>query len=314
MDNDERKELINAVETINAEYIALINSREYQLGRRLINIINDIKHFRVDKIVVRCFRFIRKKSADSILIKKEQSKDNMHNKTDELNALSNTSVTVYTCVTGGYDNIQPIIYHTPGFKYILITDNPKIKPAGWEVISIPNYIIEMQLSNANINRYIKMHPKELFPDNDYTIYIDGKVQIISDLKELLLHTKCYYGIAMHRHRFRDDIYSEAQACIAYKKGDSNNIKKQMSKYKKEGMPEHFGMCEAAVIVCDLKNENAQKLLDSWWKEYLASNSGRDQLAFPYLIWKKHRSITDIGNLGDNIETNPKFRMVGLHNG
>ena len=145
MDNDERKELINAIETINAEYIALINSREYQLGRRLINFINDIKHFRVDKIVVRCFRFIRKKSADSILIKKEQSKDNMHNKTDELNALSNASVTVYTCVTGGYDNIQPIIYHTPGFKYILITDNPKIKPCRMLNLHLENIATDIRI-------------------------------------------------------------------------------------------------------------------------------------------------------------------------
>jgi hypothetical protein len=84
----------------------------------------------------------------------------------------------------------------------------------------------------------------------------------------------------------------------------------MEKYKREGLPSHFGLFEATVIVSDLNNPKSSDLLDSWYKEFSDSNSMRDQLALPYVIWKKGFSIEDIGFLGDNLKRNPMFRWYG----
>lgn len=68
------------------------------------------------------------------------------------------------------------------------------------------------------------------------------------------------GIAMHNHRERDDIFSEAESCKLLRRGDPDKIDLQMTRYKSAGFPAHFGMNEATVIVSDLKNEN---LLNFW---------------------------------------------------
>lgn len=58
-----------------------------------------------------------------------------------------------------------------------------------------------------------------------------------------------------------------------------------------------------MIISDIKNKTSQELLDSWWKEYLNSESMRDQIALPYVLWSRNIKTEDIGNLGNNINNN-----------
>ena len=77
----------------------------------------------------------------------------------------------------------------------------------------------------------------------------------------------------------------------------------------EGMPEHFGMYEANIILSDLHNPESQKLLSAWWEEFLASESMRDQVALPYVIWKSGHRCEEVGFLGGSMFRNPKFKKV-----
>lgn len=64
------------------------------------------------------------------------------------------------------------------------------------------------------------------------------------------------------------------------------------------------MNEATVIVSDLKNEKSVELLELWWQEFIKSESFRDQLAWPFVLWENNLMIEDIGNLGNDIYKNP----------
>ena len=140
--------------------------------------------------------------------------------------------------------------------------------------------------------------------------MDGNVQVVSDLTALTEIAKCSkIGIAMHKHPARKCAYVEAQVCIASKRGNADAIKKQMERYRKEGFPENFGFCEATVIATDLRNPNAKQIMECWWNEFCNTGSGRDQLSFPYVLWKNGFSINDVGLLGNNILFNPKFRII-----
>ena len=77
------------------------------------------------------------------------------------------------------------------------------------------------------------------------------------------------------------------------------------------MPAHYGLLEATIIVVDLKNEIAIKLMNEWWDEFNYWKSGRDQLAFTYVLWKNGFTLNDVGILGNNKFINPKFR-IGSH--
>lgn len=85
----------------------------------------------------------------------------------------------------------------------------------------------------------------------------------------------------------------------------------MKEYLQQGFPKKFGMLEATIIVTDLKNPVAKKILDDWWKEFISTKSLRDQISLQYVVWKNNFRIDDIGVLGNNLYKNPKFR-VNIH--
>ena len=114
---------------------------------------------------------------------------------------------------------------------------------------------------------------------------------------------------MHKHCIRDCLYEEAKVLKIWKKGNKKYIDSQIKEYMKEGFPSNFGLAEANVIITDLNNDKAEKILELWWDEFVKSKSMRDQLAFPYIIWKNGFDINRITTLGNNVYDNPKIERI-----
>lgn len=305
-------DLIKALELVNQDYLNTFYSSEYRTGKRMKKIAHAIQQGDIREMVgfVSSLRVQKK-------VRKVSDKNRVQpicaNKTTTKEALTyhNRTVSVYTCITGGYDQPVEPIYYPETEKFVLFSDDlPSSAESAWHGIpldKVPGLKPEM-----NANRYCKMHPYTLFAQEDYSIYLDGNMQVVSDLTALTeIARKSKVGIAMHRHPMRNCAYVEAEVCIASHRGNPEAIKKQMKKYREEGFPDDFGFCEATVIVCDLSNPNGKRILESWWDEFCRSGSGRDQLALPYVIWKNGFAVNDIGSLGCNLQFNPKFRIVNL---
>ena len=227
---------------------------------------------------------------------------------ERIGELTEKKVTVYTCIVGKYDIPQMPLVLMNNHEYVLFTDNKEIKYDGWIIKDIPQYL---KGKNANyINRYIKLHPWEFF-ETRYTVYIDGNVRLLTGVVAYLAKTNVKTGIAMYSHPNRDCLYREADARIYLGKGNEDAIKVQISQYKKEKMPENYGLKEATMIVCDLENPMCKKIMSEWWNEFIRSQSNRDQLALPYILWKNNLKINDIGDLGKNIRDDLKLQ-IGYH--
>lgn len=286
--------LIKKIEKLNEEYL---NSGDYSLGiytKYLYSLFKNKKFIQLFRMIM--LHFKQKKVKEDIdNIYKEQSTYIVDNKQQR-------RIAIYTCITGEYDNVEEPLIAEKACDYFLFTNNNSLKSNVWNIKEIPEGIKKIS-NNAKINRYIKMHPKELFPDYDYAIYIDGNVKIISIISQLVNKINSKTGLAIHRHCQRTCIYEEIKACRAYKKGKYCDLKKQVNRYKKEKFPNNYGMLECNMIVSDLNNNNANKILSEWWHEYLKSESMRDQIALPYILWKKNLKIDDVGNLGNNINKN-----------
>ena len=295
---------IDLIEKLNREVIELKKSKEYTIGQKVIKFIDAIKHGNFFKLIQALkSKFIEKKVPINI------SKELYYKQGKDLKSRG----VVYTCITGGYDLPKEALYDDENLDYILYTDNLQSKLIGkWNLRSVTN--LGFYGKGNLINRFCKMNPFILFSNKkyDFAIYIDGNVQIVSNVSRLYsLAKQSNLGIAVHRHFARDCIYDEAVACNLLKKGNKESIIRQMQKYKQEGFPSHFGLYEATIIVVDLHNKHAKNVLEYWWKEYLDSQSMRDQLALPYVIWKNGFNFNDIGDLGNNLYKNPKFRIY-LH--
>lgn len=295
------KEYLKNIEKLNLEIIELKKSKEYVLGRKILTIKKLLKQFKFKEVI------------NEITISKKIKKYNFHDEQKnnyvipKLENERKPKIVVYTCVTGNYDNVLEPFVKVNNIDFVLFTDikeNNKLKY--WNTMEIP-YKLE-KYDNIYKNRYIKMHPNDFFSEYDYSIYIDGNVQVMSDLTDLVYSVNDKTGISMHRHKSRNCIYNEIEVCKIRKKGNYKELKNQVEKYRNEGFPKEFGMLEATVIVTDLKNNKAKKIFEDWWNEFCLIPSMRDQISLHYIIWKNKLTINDFGCLGYNLYRNPKFRV------
>lgn len=300
---EEIENMLEMIEKINLENLKYKSTKEYLIHKKR----EDGKKILKEKGFLKFLYFNYKKNK---LIKMyETIKENgkiydIINKSDK-----EYKVAIYTAITGNYDKVLEPLFIPQNCRYILFTDNQNIKSDKWEIRPIPEKVKKIK-NNILINRYIKMHPKEFLEEFDYSIYIDGNVKTVSDLTTMIGEINDKTGLAIHRHYLRNCIYEESKVCALLRKGNVKNLKEQVKKYKQEGLPNNYGLLECGIIISDLKNPKSEEILNKWWEEFIQSKSNRDQIALPYVIWKNGNSIEDVGNLGDNLYLNSKFRVEG----
>lgn len=304
----EENYLIKKIEELNLEIIDLKESNEYLKGKTVIKFTNLIKKFKFITLFKAINKKIRKRKLKNYIDYEATENDFVTN----LDMNNKPKIVIYTCITGGYDKLISPFLKLENIDYVAFSDNKEDKNEDWTIREIPENIKELK-NNILINRYLKFHPYELFEKEgyDYAIYIDGNIKVVSDFTDMTYAVNEKTGLAMHRHYLRDDISNEIETCRILKKGNYKKLKEQVNRYKSEGFPDDFGMLECNLIVSNLKNKKGQVLLDNWWEEFKTSESYRDQIALPYVIWKQGYKIEDVGNLGKNIRKNGKLRII-LH--
>lgn len=301
MENNEY--FIKRIEELNLENIELKKTEQYKKGDDIMKLIEMVKKFQLAKILK---KQINRKKVKKFNLHGELENDFKYD--TSLVKDKKPKIAVYTCITGQYDKLITPFLNFDNIDYIAFTDNKEEDNKVWEIRDIPENIKQLQ-DNILINRYIKFHPSELFKENyDYAIYIDGNIKVISDLTNLVYAINNATGLAFHRHQFRNCIYNEIEVCRLIGKGNYEKMKKQTQRYRQEGFPEQFGLYECNVIVSDLKNNTGIELLHTWWNEFRNSESYRDQICLPYVVWKNNCQFDDIGSLGNNVYKNPKIRL------
>lgn len=293
--------LVKKLEELNKEYL---DSEYYQLGKYISYLRNLIKKRRFIKLSRLLFIHLKKKKGPKV---QKEIKSDIQNLKCIIEKNNDFKIVIYTCITGNYDNIEEPLLLEQGCDYILFSNNKDIQSINWKIQEIPENIMKLE-DNAKINRYIKMHPKQLFKDYDYAIYIDGNIKIVSELSQLIKKINRNTGLAIHRHCANTCVFDEVKTCRAYGKGNYKKLRKQVDRYKKEGFPKNYGMLECNILVSDLKNNMSEKIFDEWWNEYINSESMRDQIALPYVLWRNKILVNDIGMLGNNVNVNPVIKI------
>ena len=216
------------------------------------------------------------------------------------------SITIYSSSYGNYDNIkqQPKIQNV---KYVFFTDNSHVTCPGWDVV-VENNILS-HYSPVLKAKYFKLHPHILFPESDYTIWIDASIIIKnSDFVQIMLSYLTENGFAAYKHPKRFSIFEEHLRLVNDRNFQYKDIiNNQINVYKKENFPINFGLWAGGILVRQNKNKNAEIINNLWWEEILKWSS-RDQLSLPYVLWKNNLKIDTI-NL--NQISNQLFR-INIH--
>lgn len=218
-------------------------------------------------------------------------------------------VAVYTCVTNGYDKVSPPAILTPGVDYLCFNDGSIKVPAPWQDVQI-----DRTYSGKDANRYVKIlpHLNDRLKYYDLTIYIDGAIEIVGDLAPLIQQVQCAEGQTfMYEHPRRNCVYLEARACVESMKAPLAETSRLLARYRKEGMPEAFGLFEGGVIIRKA-GSGFERLMETWWQTYLGG-VGRDQLALMYSSWETGVSIHSLGKPDHRFEQR-SFRCKSGHKG
>jgi len=232
----------------------------------------------------------------------------------------NMKIAVYTSIFNGYDNLIEDQFQMDGVDYICFTDQ-SIQSTNWKVVnSIPIY----NDPNRNAKKY-KILPHRYLHEYDWSIWIDGNIKVISDIRNLC--TNGLYKVYDHMQVFdkRNCIYDEAAAILNF--GDINSkrtpergiknwkdnpmvITDQINRYKLEGYPSNNGLATNPIIVRNHNSIEVIKNMEDWWNE-IKYNSKRDQLSFNYIAWKNNFSFIYLQ--GDSRD-NEYFKSIGKHIG
>ena len=229
-------------------------------------------------------------------------------------------IAVYTSIFGGYDNLIEDQFQMEGVDYICFTDRD-IESKTWKVVkSTPIY----NDPNRNAKKY-KVLPHRYLKDYDWSVWIDGNIKIISDVRPLC--NGDVYKLYDHMQVFdkRNCIYDEAQAILNFgninserypEKGIKNwkdnprLIVEQMNRYISEGYPKQNGLATTPIMVRSHHDEDVIKHNEDWWSE-IKYNSKRDQLSFNYIAWKNDFNFVYLQ--GDS-RNNEYFVSMGKHIG
>lgn len=200
-------------------------------------------------------------------------------------------IVVYTAIFGNYSGLieQPKLDNV---DYICYTDQD-IKSKRWEIIKVE---APVKVDNTRSNRYFKLLPhKHLSENYEISVYIDANIWILKDIRTLVEEKMQMAKMACFDHNQnekdkRDCIYLEYEAILEfakthdYQKDNAEVMRKQMSRFKEEGYPEHNGLITAPILIRQHFDSELITIMEAWW-EIVLNESKRDQLSFNYVAWK-----------------------------
>ena len=304
MTKSKEYEYNNALEQLNKELIHTLDSKEFKTGQKKLKLKYAIRHLKFGQI----FIGIKHKIVASKLKKSHVSNENFITYDD--NITTDKRIAVYTCITGNYDSLLEPLIHPDNIDYYVITDMNIDKNSKWIKIDINKFEELKKLDNTRKARYAKTHPHMFFGEYEYSIWVDSNFRIVSDLSKFIKNTNSTVPFASHWHPYRNCIYTESIACKMRKKDDEKIINNQIDFYRKDGMPDNFGLIETNMIVRKHMDEKCIKIMEEWWNNIIQW-SKRDQLSLPYVIWKNGYTMKDFGFIGKNVRENYSVQVL-LH--
>jgi hypothetical protein len=192
------------------------------------------------------------------------------------------TIVLFSSLFGEREPLNPDCFG--GFRAdrtVLVTDRPREVPDGVEVLIDP----EPAGDPVRASRRAKLMPHRFFPDAAWTIYLDNKSRLLRAPRDILgpLSARADANFFAYPHFRRDCVYQEIRTVLENGLDDPRIVRERWRTYRREGMPRHAGLIEGHFIVRRRAPE-VERFGEQWFDQ-VQRFSRRDQLSFPYLVWK-----------------------------
>ena len=303
---------------------ARAKANHYRGFRGALRLVREKQFYRLWWLCKRKLRIMTERKTASMFLpaglrapaegKTEKSADTNHEPVAP-DYFSGERIAVYTVIFGTYDLLREPKCCPDNCDYFLISDTVQPpKDSVWKQMDLPPEVRE-RISGMNAilkNRFLKMRSDLLFPDYQYSVYLDGNVQMVTDPTEFI-NWMPDSGVSFFRHAARDCVYEEARAVLIRRKAAKKDIRKLVRFLKEEKMPPHYGLLECPVIVRRHHQPECLEIMEAWWKLF-RQFPYRDQLLLPCVLYQRGIRPEELAWLGDDIHISPSFRKYHHQNG
>ncbi len=220
------------------------------------------------------------------------------------------SIIVYTCVTGGYDNLlPPLVASQPGVRFICFTDVPQMPDVlPWEYRPVHRVLSGASLySTRRTSCLPKILPHLILPECEFSVWHDGNFRLASPASDLVA---CLgdADLALYRHPSRGCLYKEADALLEGGFGTAELVREEAAFYRTIGHPEGSGLWASGMVV---RRHAAvtSAFNEHWWKLY-AAGCELDQMSLAVAV--HNNPCVRVADLSGDVYNSPHMLFDGWH--
>jgi hypothetical protein len=187
---------------------------------------------------------------------------------------------VYTALLGGYEELveQPVAAES-AVRFVCLTDDPQLRSATWEVVVVePRFPDDLVRSS----RRLKILGAAPVDQVDETLWIDNRVQLLSDPASILDAWLRDDDLAVPRHSYRGDVLDEFREVVYLALDDADRVYEQLIHYSRT-RPDVLGSVPAWTGMLARRRSPHVDAAMAYWFEEVARYSRRDQLSFSTAI-------------------------------
>lgn len=208
---------------------------------------------------------------------------------------------IYTAISGDYDTLREPLHDNPMFDFYVFSDTPR-QSTRWNWVPID----ETFDRSVRTAKKPKILPHLYFPEYEWSLWIDANIFILDDLSRYVMQCiDARAGVGQFPHHERDDPYAEAETCIAKGLDSPDIIAAQVARYRAEGFDGGTGLFECNFIVRRHNEPGIIRLMQRWWKE-VGAGSTRDQISYPYALWKEGMQVRPLAPKGITVRKVPEL--------
>lgn len=217
---------------------------------------------------------------------------------------------IYTCITGEYDDACAHTYLGDDWDYVMFTDNQYLlgmkRYMHWGIRPLQFN----KMNNVKNARWHKINAHVLFPEYDYSLWVDGNIVIQSKkfFERINSLIKKNVKISVPLHPVRNCIYDEAKIIKDLKIDNKNTVNREMCRMRRLHYPRQNGLNETCIILRQHNNNKIIYAQKKWWK-MVKNYSKRDQLSFNWAMWDNKINIMPMYDTSGEHRKSPEILFV-----
>jgi hypothetical protein len=195
---------------------------------------------------------------------------------------------VITAITDGKDKLidPPVVFKN--CDYIAYVDKKEDDVKVWEQRDILKFSTIDDYKNRREAKTYKILSSLMFPQYEYIIWEDGNHQLKKDPQLIIDEYGDDVDVFLFKHPDRKCLYQEMTACAQWNLDIHDNLQNQFTLYKSLRMPDRYGLYEMCTFI--VKTTHAVKELQLMWWEQITKFSSRDQISFPFCLWRMEKKL------------------------